>query len=70
MRVEEGHFGNVELDGLSFVVTLSFQGPLHEGNGTIQPIIDERADAEQRDESLPSYRDSIQTKARYSISSA
>ena len=49
MHVTEGHFGDVVLDGLSFFVTVDFPGPLHEGNGTIQPIIDARATPEQRD---------------------
>ena len=49
MRIERGHFGDVRLDGLSFFVTVDFPGALHEGNGTIQPIIDERAAPEQRD---------------------
>ena len=49
MRIERGHFGATTLDGLSFFVTASWPGPLHEGNGTVQPIIDERATAEQRD---------------------
>lgn len=49
MRVIKGHFGNVQLDGLSFFVTVHFPGALHEGNGEAQPIIDERATPEQRD---------------------
>jgi hypothetical protein len=49
LHVTEGHFGRVTLDGLKFFVTVDFPGPLHEGNGTIQPIIDERATPEQRD---------------------
>lgn len=49
MRIERGHFGDVRLDGLSFFATVEFPGPLHEGNGTIQPIIEERATPEQRD---------------------
>jgi len=49
MRVAQGHFGDVRLDGLSFVVVLDFPGALHEGNGTIQPIVDERADPRQRE---------------------
>lgn len=48
MRITEGHFGEVSLDGVSFFVTVDFPGPLHEGNGTIQPIIDARATPEQR----------------------
>jgi hypothetical protein len=49
MRVTKGHFKDVKLDGLSFFVTVSFPGPLHEGNGQAQPIIDERASPAQRE---------------------
>ncbi|HZS84432.1 MAG TPA: DUF1326 domain-containing protein [Stellaceae bacterium] len=48
MRIAEGHFGAVKLDGLAFFVVVDFPGPLHEGNGTAQAIIDERATPEQR----------------------
>jgi len=48
-EIEEGHFGAVKLDGLRMVELVSFPGPVHEGNGTMQVIIDERADAAQRD---------------------
>jgi hypothetical protein len=34
---------------LSFFVTVAFPGPLHEGNGQAQPIIDEQASAAQRE---------------------
>lgn len=49
MRINKGHFEGTQLDGLSFFVTVHFPGPLHEGNGQAQPIIDERASAEQRE---------------------
>ena len=49
MRIASGHFGATRLDGLSFFAVVSFPGPLHEGNGILQAIIDERASAEQRD---------------------
>jgi hypothetical protein len=49
MRITKGHFENANLDGLSFFVTVHFPGPLHEGNGQAQPIIDEKATAAQRD---------------------
>jgi hypothetical protein len=49
MRIEQGNFGEISLDGLSFAIVLSFPGALHEGNGTIQPIVDERATGPQRD---------------------
>jgi len=49
MRIAKGHFEQTRLDGLSFFVTVSFPGPLHEGNGEAQPLVDERATPEQRD---------------------
>lgn len=49
MRISKGHFEQTRLDGLSFFVTVRFPGPLHEGNGAAQPIVDERATPEQRD---------------------
>lgn len=49
MRIVKGNFDNVNLDGLSFFVVVHFPGALHEGNGQLQPIIDEKADGSQRD---------------------
>lgn len=49
MRITRGHFGDTRLDGLSFFVTVHFPGPLHEGNGEAQPIVDERASQAQRE---------------------
>jgi hypothetical protein len=48
-EIEEGHFGDVPLDGLRAVLLVSWPGPVHEGNGTMQVVIDERADERQRD---------------------
>ncbi|MCH7544162.1 MAG: DUF1326 domain-containing protein [Proteobacteria bacterium] len=48
MRIEEGHFGDVSLAGLCWAATLSWPNAIHEGNGTMQAIIDERADDDQR----------------------
>lgn len=48
MHIEEGHFGDVSLDGLNWAATYHWPGALHEGNGTLQAIIDERADEAQR----------------------
>lgn len=49
MRITAGHFEGIKLDGLSFFVVVHFPGALHEGNGQLQPIIDEKADSAQRD---------------------
>jgi hypothetical protein len=48
MHIDEGHFGDVSLDGLRWAATYHWPGPLHEGNGTLLAIIDERADEKQR----------------------
>jgi len=47
-RIERGHFGVVQLDGLYYAVTYAWPGAIFEGNGTMQAIIDERADDDQR----------------------
>ena len=47
MLISEGSFDNVKLDGLSWVVAFSWPGALHEGNGSIQPYIDQKASQEQ-----------------------
>ncbi|MBM3492594.1 MAG: DUF1326 domain-containing protein [Alphaproteobacteria bacterium] len=49
MHVVKGHFDQVKLDGLNFATVLEFPGPLHQGNGAIQPIVDERASPAQRE---------------------
>src|SRR5262249_4565245 len=48
-EIEEGHFAEVPLDGLRAVGLYKYPGPVHLGNGTMQIVIDERADARQRD---------------------
>jgi hypothetical protein len=48
MKIAKGNFEGTKLDGLMFAATVDFPGALHEGNGKMQPIIDERATAEQR----------------------
>ena len=48
-RIDEGHYGDTSLDGLLFAVMGKFPGAVHEGNGTQQLIIEERADDKQRE---------------------
>lgn len=48
LHIVEGQFGKVKLDGLNWVVTYHWPGPLHEGNGSAQPFIDQRASEAQR----------------------
>lgn len=49
VHVDEGHFGNVSLDGVTFGVMVAWPGPIHEGKGEAQPIIDASASPEQRE---------------------
>jgi hypothetical protein len=47
-RIDEGHFGDMRLDGLAAANTYAWPGPIHQGNGVMQSIIDERANEAQR----------------------
>ena len=47
--VRQGRFGDVSLDGVRFAKILQWPGPLHEGNGTQQIVLDDRASAAQRE---------------------
>ncbi len=49
VHIEKGHYGKVKLDGLNIAATAAWPGPIHEGHGEIQPIVDERATPEQRE---------------------
>ena len=48
-QIDVGRFGDVRLDGLRAAAMWRWPGAVHEGNGSMQLIIDERADAAQRD---------------------
>ena len=47
--IETGHHGETHLDGLRFAAALTWPGAIHEGHGEAFVVIDERADAAQRD---------------------
>lgn len=47
--IEQGHFGDVRLDGLVVGARYRWPGPVHEGGGVVQGFIDERATSAQRD---------------------
>lgn len=49
MSVDKGHFGDVSLDGAKWAFTYHWPGPLHEGHGTAQPILDASLSDEQRE---------------------
>lgn len=48
-QIREGHFGDTRLDGVRFAEIVSWPGPIHEGDGTTQLILDEESTPEQRD---------------------
>ena len=46
---DEGMFGDVAPDGVRAVLIAHWPGPIHEGKGTLQSILDEAATEAQRD---------------------
>jgi hypothetical protein len=48
VQIESGKFGDVPLDGLRWGIVAAWPGPIHKGNGTLQAIVDARADGKQR----------------------
>jgi hypothetical protein len=44
-----GRFGKTRLDDRSFALAAHSPGPLHQGNVTLQPIVEQRADATERE---------------------
>jgi hypothetical protein len=48
-EIEQGHYGDVKLDGLRMGGVYQWPGAVHEGRGKCQPFVDERADAKQRE---------------------
>ena len=48
-QIDRGRFDDVKLDGLRAAAIYHWPGAVHFGNGTMQLVVDERADAQQRD---------------------
>lgn len=49
LRIDRGRYGDVKLDGLNVAMLYAWPGPIFEGKGQMQVVIDERADARQRE---------------------
>ena len=47
--IEEGHFDDISLNGLSFCILFKWPGEIAQGNGHCQIIIDETANEKQRE---------------------
>ena len=48
-EIDEGHFGDISLAGLRCVTLFAWPGAVHHGDGEVAMIIDETADAAQKD---------------------
>ncbi len=48
VRIDKGHFAEVVLDGLNVAMLYAWPGPIFEGKGELQVVIDERANPHQR----------------------
>jgi hypothetical protein len=48
-HIRSGHYGNVNLDGVDIVFAASWPKAIHEGNGTTQLFISEKASMDQRE---------------------
>jgi hypothetical protein len=48
VQIERGQFGDVPLGGLRWGILAEWPAAVHLGNGKLQTIVDERADAQQR----------------------
>lgn len=48
-HIEQGNFGEVPLSGLNLSLAVNWPGVIHAGNGEAMIVLDERADARQRE---------------------
>jgi hypothetical protein len=49
IAIERGRHGDVRLDGTKIGVVFQWPGPIHEGHGRCQPVLDSQASPEQRE---------------------
>lgn len=49
VRIDRGRFGDVRLDGLHVALLYAWPGPIFEGGGELQVVVDSRATPAQRD---------------------
>lgn len=49
ISISSGYYGDVHLDGVKIAVVFQWPGPIHEGKGKCQPVVDERTSPEQRE---------------------
>ena len=49
IRIDRGHFGDLPLDGLNVALLYAWPGPIFEGGGELQAVVDVRATRPQRE---------------------
>ncbi|MDQ6620277.1 MAG: DUF1326 domain-containing protein [Pseudomonadota bacterium] len=49
IAIDKGHYGDVRLEGTKLGVVFQWPGPIHEGKGKCQPIVDASASPQQRE---------------------
>lgn len=49
LAIDKGHYGDVRLDGTKVALVLAWPGPIHEGKGRCQPVVDSNASPAQRE---------------------
>jgi len=49
IEIDKGFHGKTRLDGLRIGMIMSWPGAIHEGGGTVVPIVDMRAEPDQRE---------------------
>jgi len=52
MQVDKGHYGEVDLSGVRFACIVWWPGPVHDGKGKCQPVVDSSATDAQRESIL------------------
>lgn len=71
-RIDIGNYGDIQLDGLLAAGVYKWPGAIHEGDGEMQLIIDEKASPEQRAalESIMTGQDTVEMATMWFIFSA
>jgi hypothetical protein len=49
IAIDKGHYGDVSLDGTKVALVFAWPGPVHEGKGRCQPVVDASASPAQRE---------------------
>jgi len=71
-RIDKGNYGDVQLGGLLAAGVYKWPGPIHEGAGEMQLIIEDKASAEQRAalEAIMTGKDTVEMATMWFIFSA